>query len=260
MSIFDIQIIARNYDKGRPHFSPIVMDRIRRVVGSHRHFGHVADINCGMGESTLALRTIADRISASHPTAAMLELAPPDPKITYQVNSDQQLDLPDASVDFALLHLAFHWLERKNMARELHRVLKPGAWLVIYQNAFSGTMHFCPEFTDWYHGAFQEKMGFPFSEHQELTMDEAEDYGFDWVERERYSHDVMFTKDELVHYLLTHVTANDPELDDTSDAELNDQWEENKKWLDAELKAFFRKKGHLFPFGGSIWYLKSRAQ
>ncbi len=258
MSIFDFHILRKNYDEGRPHFSPIVLEKLKKVVGNHTVFNSVADINCGTGESTLALRPMAKELIATDPAGAMIDLAVADPKITYKICPDTKLEVEDASRDFVLLQLTYHWLDRSAILKECHRILQPTGWLVMYQNAFSGEMHFRPEFEEWYTKVFLEKMEIPSRDTKPMTLDEAEDHGYDWIERERYTHDVAMTVEDLAQYLLSHYAASKPEYAELEEAEAQKKWDESKEWLIQELKPFFSKSSALFPFGGSIWYLRRK--
>jgi hypothetical protein len=87
-----------------------------------------------------------------------------------------------------------------------------------------------------------------------LSEEEAEAAGFRFANSQRYSNDVAFSKENLVHYLTTQsniiaaVAEGEWSLESVCD------------WLYASLDPFFRGQEAAFEFGGAIWYLqKSRS-
>jgi SAM-dependent methyltransferase len=62
------------------------------------------------------------------------------PSVTYSAGSTEQIPLPDASCDAALLFFVWHHIvDRERAAQELHRVVKPGGKLFVQTN-FSDRM------------------------------------------------------------------------------------------------------------------------
>jgi ubiquinone/menaquinone biosynthesis C-methylase UbiE len=63
------------------------------------------------------------------------------PAVTYAAGSAEQIPLPDASCDAALLFFVWHHVvDREGAAQELRRVVKPGGRLFVGAN-FSDRMY-----------------------------------------------------------------------------------------------------------------------
>ena len=46
-----------------------------------------------------------------------------------------------------------HWFDQQAFFGELHRVVRPGGWVALYDHYFIGEMVDVPEFADWLHEA-----------------------------------------------------------------------------------------------------------
>jgi SAM-dependent methyltransferase len=99
------------------------------------------DLGSGAGRLTPAL---ADEFGGPaygvEPSDRMRAQAPAHPAVTYAAGSAEQIPLPDASCDAALLFFVWHHVaDREAAARELRRVVKPGGKLFLQVN-FSDRM------------------------------------------------------------------------------------------------------------------------
>ncbi|WP_394827720.1 class I SAM-dependent methyltransferase [Pendulispora albinea] len=112
---------------------PVMFDALRLGTADGRV---VLDYGCGTGKvAERIVRTYGARVIGAEPSPGMLSMARAKrslPEITYRaIADDQRLDLPDASVDGALSCFIFVCISEadriQRIAREVHRVLKPGA-------------------------------------------------------------------------------------------------------------------------------------
>ena len=96
---------------------------------------HVLDLGAGTGKFLPYLQPITAHITAVEPVSEMLDqlqLAFPD-ITTLQANSEE-LALMSASVDAVLCAQSFHWFANLTALTEIHRVLKPHAYLGLIWN------------------------------------------------------------------------------------------------------------------------------
>jgi ubiquinone/menaquinone biosynthesis C-methylase UbiE len=93
------------------------------------------DIGAGTGAFAAAFSEWFDiRVLAVEPSAAMRNRIVPTPGVQVFAGSASDLPLPDESVDAAWLSLVIHHIpELKAAAREIRRVLRPGAPVLIRQ-------------------------------------------------------------------------------------------------------------------------------
>lgn len=63
-------------------------------------------------------------------------------ELEFRQESVYDVDVPDASFDFAIQNGVFHHLDDEDRAyREVHRVLEPGGWFWIYTDGAGGVSH-----------------------------------------------------------------------------------------------------------------------
>jgi ubiquinone/menaquinone biosynthesis C-methylase UbiE len=110
--------------------------RAFRGLAGDRPIARVADVGSGTGRFTPVLaEEFAAEVVGVEPSARMREVACAEsahPLVTYVAGSAADLPLDDASADLALMFLVWHHVpDRPAAARELARVLAPGARLLI---------------------------------------------------------------------------------------------------------------------------------
>jgi ubiquinone/menaquinone biosynthesis C-methylase UbiE len=95
----------------------------------------LVDIGAGTGTFARAFRDWFDlSVVAVEPSAAMRDRIPPTPAIRVLAGDASALPLPDGSADAAWLSLVIHHIpDLRGAAREIRRVLRPGAPVLIRQ-------------------------------------------------------------------------------------------------------------------------------
>lgn len=93
------------------------------------------DIGAGTGKYTQLLAHRQWNITAVDPSADMLaQLAAELPQATTMVGTAEHLELPDESMDLAVVAQAWHWCDPLAASTEIARVLRPGGVLGLVWN------------------------------------------------------------------------------------------------------------------------------
>lgn len=236
---------ARLYAEGRPDYSPLVSDIIRRITGIESALEFAVDVGSGTGISTMAIAPLADTVVGVEPSQAMRELAMPADNVSYRIGSAEQLPVEDASCDLISVGSALHWFDQERFLAEASRVAKPEAWLVICDHWFTGRMEDHDEFGQWSRDVYLATYPSP---HRDRSWRPPDDVG-DWqhVGWDRYDHPVSFSADHLATYLLTQSNLQ-------TVIERGDKTEEQlRSWLMDELALFFADDPvAVFMFGGFV--------
>jgi SAM-dependent methyltransferase len=219
----------------------------------------VLDVACGTGQSTVALKEIADRVVGIDVSAHMITQVVPDDRIEYLVASAENVSFVNESFDLVTVSSAFHWFDRELFLSEVQRVLKPHGWFVVYESWFTGRMQECPEFGRWSREVYSSR--YPSPPRNPAFSGTADDLGgFALVGSEGYENVVAMTVEQFVDYLLTQsnvIAASESGKEDI---------DEIRAWIGNEVGPFFRlgaKSGRSKPchfvFSGVIWCLRLEA-
>lgn len=120
------QSSAGAYERGRPDYSPALIDWLRDDLGIQQG-QHCVDIGAGTGKFTARLFDLTSNITAIEPVVAMREkLAARLPLVNAIGGTADNMNLDDNSVDAVLCAQAFHWFATPQSVAEINRVLKPG--------------------------------------------------------------------------------------------------------------------------------------
>ena len=96
------------------------------------------DLGSGTGRFTPALASTFGPVTGVEPSVRMREVAlaqSAHPAVRYLAGAAEDIPLPDASADYALMFLSWHHVQDKSQAvRELTRVLRPGGRLLLRSN------------------------------------------------------------------------------------------------------------------------------
>ncbi len=252
MNYFEYETAAQRYARGRPYFHPIVVEKIVKFTQTPR-FSFGLDVACGTGQSTTALKTIADRVVGADVSPEMIAQAPEMEGIEYICCPAESLDIESGSGDIMTVSLAFHWLDRDAFLNEANRALQKGGWLVISNNGFKGRMRGNPSYEEWNKTRYLTRYPTPARNKLPLTEKEADKHGFEIVGNEKYENEVDMNIEELACYLSTQSNMI------AAVEEGKESVETALAWLSHELESLFSRDRETFLFGGSILYLKKRS-
>jgi len=251
VNFFAHSTVAERYARYRPFIHPVAIAQVQEFLRLREPVHEALDVACGTGQSSLALKPIARRIIAVDVSATMLAQAPRDPQIEYIEAPAEQLPFADARFDLATACMGLHWFDRDRFLAGAYRVLKPGAWLVIYMSWFRGEMIGNATYKSWNDEQYVARFRTPPRNSMPLTEDDARRAGFRDAGSEAFANDMVFTPEQLVGYLLTQ--SNTIAAVEQGGQRVEDVGE----WLLNGARPFFGSKDRAtFPFGGSIRYLQ----
>ncbi len=257
MSLFDGRSTAARYAKGRPYYHDQVIGRVKKHVKTP--IARALDVGCGTGQSTTALKEIADRIVGIDVSAHMIAKTEAGERTEHLVASAESVPFADDSFDLVTVSSAFHWFDRELFLSQARRVLKPRGWLVVYENWFTGRMQKYAEFERWSREVYASR--YPIPPRNPPFSGTADDLGdFRLVGSEGYENVVAMTIEQFVDYLLTQTNvtaATESGKEDIAGI---------RAWIENEVEPFFRggPKGtswepRHFVFRGVIWCLERQA-
>lgn len=250
MNFFAYKSAAERYAKHRPYFHPLVVEKIRTHLQLRRPVDAALDVGCGSGQSTVALKAIAERVTGTDISEAMLASAEKISGIHYLRAAAERLAIKDGSMDLLTTSMAYHWFDPEQFFAEARRVLKKRAWLIIYNNGFRGQMHTNPEFEEWVTQVYENHYPAPPRNAAPLTPEFAQEHGFEFAYREEYQNEVQFTVEELAAYLTTQSNVI------AAAEEGHENVDDVYAWLIQQTRPFFKDEKVHFPFSGFIWYLQ----
>jgi SAM-dependent methyltransferase len=212
------------------------------------------DVACGTGLSTKALLHIAAKVYGTDSAEAMLRNAHSASNIKYLAAPGEQQPFEDASFDLITVCSGIHWLNVDAFLSEARRLLKLQAWLVLYDNFFSGTMQGNEGFTAWYTQVYLTRFQSPpRNDAYDWHGAPVSERGLHLTQEDVYTNEIAFQQKELIDYFITQsniIAAVDSGTETYTSA---------KSWLNDELSGFFQNKseGRVFLFGNWIKYLQA---
>jgi len=138
---------------------------------------------------------------------AMLSHAIQNERIRYVEGRAEQMPFASAEFELIAAGLAFHWFDRRQFLLEAKRVLQPEGRLVIYNDVFTGKMKGNDEFETWYRHEYLSRYPSPPRQAGQLHEISALESGFVPFALEEFTHDVDFSIEQLVAYLLTQTNV-----------------------------------------------------
>lgn len=127
---------ARGRALGEPHLRAWI-EAFQAVLPAERPLVGL-DVGSGTGRFTPALAAAFGPVTGVEPAERMREVAeaqPRPPDVRYLPGRAEDLPVPDANADYALLFLSWHHVQDKPAAvRELARVVRPGGRLLLRSN------------------------------------------------------------------------------------------------------------------------------
>lgn len=248
MNHFSEELTAARYAAHRPYFHSIITDKLRQRIDTPVETA--LDVACGTGQSTEALKGLAQHIVGVDISSAMLAHAPRKPPFSWAIASAELLPLAADGVDLVTVGLAYHWFDQAQFLMEVHRVLRLGGHLVIYNNGFRGRMVDDDTFATWFSSTYLPRFPSPPRTAASLTAIEAAKYGLSLEREEQFTNVIRFSLNELVGYLMSqsNVIVRIERGQETLDG--------IQQWLSDTLHPLFGDEQRSFLFGGWIWYLR----
>ncbi|HSK87668.1 MAG TPA: class I SAM-dependent methyltransferase [Anaerolineales bacterium] len=253
MNFFAYRSVAERYARYRPYFHPLVIEKIKTYLQLQQPVSFAVDVGCGSGHSTVALKEIADFVAGLDLSAEMLAVAERKPAIHYVRSAAERLAIKSNSADLLTTSMAYHWFEPTQFFAEVRRVLQDRAWLVIFNNGFTGKMKESPAFEQWVTEMYEVHFPTPQRNTAPMTAQFAQQHGFIFPYQEEYQNEVEFTIEELVAYLVTQ--SNVIAATEQGRQNVHDVYD----WLIAQARPFFPSRKTTFHFRGFIWYLQKAA-
>jgi SAM-dependent methyltransferase len=126
--------VAADYELHRPDYPDEAL-RWAATQFELKAGSRVLDVGAGTGKLTRGLLALGFDVVAIEPGGPMLaQLRAAVPEAEAHEASAESIPLPDATADAAFAGQAYHWFDRERALPELHRVLSPGAGLVLLWN------------------------------------------------------------------------------------------------------------------------------
>jgi ubiquinone/menaquinone biosynthesis C-methylase UbiE len=251
MNFFAYKSAAERYANHRPYYHPLVISRVKSQLGLSKPVRRALDVGCGTGQSTVALKEIADSVIGVDVSDEMLALAPQKQGVEYlHANAEDLSALENGSFDLITASMAYHWFNRDHFLVEAHRLLIGSGWLVIYNNGFTGQMKENISFEEWVEQTYVQRYPTPARNWMSLDSEGAKEFGFVSFHVEDYQNNVQFTAEELSAYLTTQ--SNVISAVEHGSETIEDVY----RWLVSQTKPYFSSEKATFVFNGYIWYLQ----
>lgn len=149
-------VAAGDYEQGRPGYPGEAVAWMLQPAGPRPR---VADIGAGTGKLTRSVVATGASVIAVEPDAAMLEaLRGTMPDVDTLIGTAEQMDLPDACVDAAVLGQAWHWVDPAAASAEIGRIVKPGGVLGLIWNIRDESVPWVARLTEIMKGSHAEQM------------------------------------------------------------------------------------------------------
>jgi SAM-dependent methyltransferase len=241
--------VGARYARGRPDAHTAIARRVGERVAPEGPLARALDVGCGTGLSTRALALLAETVVGVDPAASMLAQTGHHPRVRYVRGVAEALPLSAGAFDLVAVACALHWCDHDAFAAEARRVLRPGGWLVVYDDQFRGQRPRSSELTDWLETDYYR--GMPWAARRPRYDPEAQPLrGFACAHHEVVEEWVPMTREELVAFLLTQSSpVAAVEAGQASVAELEAR-------LHAGLARFFPGARAAFRFAGRVFYLR----
>jgi SAM-dependent methyltransferase len=250
MNYFAYPTAAERYASGRPFFHPLAIKKLQATCCENYRVHRALDVGCGTGQSTVALLEVAEEIVGLDCSAEMLSHAVRSERIRFVEARAEQMPFADATFGLMTVALAFHWFDQQQFFREAQRLLRPGGWLVFYNDGFTGQMKGNDKYEKWNHEEYLVRYPAPPRNNQPLAEIDASAYGLEPSGYEQFNHEIEFTPEQLVNYLLTQtnvISAVEIEREDLQSV---------ARWLLESVQPLFCATTELFLFSCQMRFLK----
>ena len=192
--------IGEVYRTGRPYHHPRSLARIRSIVGS-APIACALDVACGTGLSTIALAEHAARVVGLDVSPEMMASAPDHPRVAYALGRAEDLPFAAGCIDAVTCCSGVHWFDQARFFAELHRVMRPSAWIGLYDHYFL-RMRGVASFSDWARALFAR---YPLPPRNPQVGDPRSvvPEGFELVGSESFDDPIEMTREAFARYQIT---------------------------------------------------------
>jgi SAM-dependent methyltransferase len=119
--------VAAEYQAFRPRYPEALLDWLAGLAPAR---DLAVDLGCGNGQAAVGLAPRFAAVIGLDPSSAQLARAERHPRVTYRAAPAEATGLPDRCADLVVAAQAFHWFDPEPFARELARIVSPGAAFV----------------------------------------------------------------------------------------------------------------------------------
>jgi SAM-dependent methyltransferase len=192
--------IGEVYRTGRPYHHPRSLGRIRAIVGA-APVACALDVACGTGLSTVALAEFAERVVGLDLSPEMMRAAPAHPGVDYALGRAEALPFGVSCFDAVTCCSGVHWFDQERFFAELHRVMRPSAWIGLYDHYFL-RMRDVAAFSDWARALFAR---YPLPPRNPQVGDPRSVVpdGFELVASESFDDPIDMTREAFADYQIT---------------------------------------------------------
>jgi SAM-dependent methyltransferase len=240
---------AQRYAEGRPDYHEEIARQVAAFLGHAVPIGCAVDVGCGTGQSTRAMARLSRRIVGVDVSESMVREARARADHPIVLARAESLPLRTGSADAIFASAAFHWFDQPRFLAEARRVARPSAWLIVYDNGFSGVVEGVDEVRAWHHDWYLRKFP-PRPSNATFSPRLASRAGFEVRCAKRYVNHVDMDAASLARFLVTQSNVLGAVEAGTGTAD------EFAGELRAQLAPFFRVNGtdviRACEFGGPL--------
>ena len=120
---------SANYAKFRPRYPDALFDFL---AGEAPARAEAWDAGTGTGQAAVGLARHFEHVTATDSSMSQIEMATPDPRVSYRVASAELSGLGDASMDLVSAAQAVHWFDRPRFWAEVRRILRPNGVIAVW--------------------------------------------------------------------------------------------------------------------------------
>ncbi len=254
MNYFSSKTSAQRYAVGRPDFHANTINRIKDFLQIEDKVDKALDIACGTGLSSKALLPIASEVYATDISEEMLSRAHNPEQIHYQLAPAENQPFNNGEFDLITVGSGVHWFNIDAFLTGANRLLKPGGWLVLYENYFPSEMRGDERLKSWMKEVYLPRFPSPpRNKNYAWTSENLLTKNFTIQIPENFINTMNFTKRQLLNYLITqsNVIATVESGHYT--------YEEVDHWLSEGLNPFFGESENSIReihYGNWIKYLQ----
>jgi len=247
---FGAHRVGELYRRGRPYHHPRSLARVRGVVaaaGAEIAVERALDIACGTGMSTIALADFAAAVVGVDISHEMMRVALPADNVSYLLGRAEQLAFADGAFDAVTCSSGVHWFDQQRFYAELHRIVRPGGWVGLYDHYFMG-MPDVAAFEPWTHELFAR---YPLPPRNPQVGDPRSETpaGFELLGAEFFEDPIKMTREEFADYQITISSCVAAAQRGTPLADIH-------AWLMESTAALFANSTRVVQFLGSITCLR----